>query len=89
MKENAGLTTIKEILECSVCMEEFNDPRILPKCGHIFCYECLEKIADCDPYSDIKCPKCRQMTVGIAVSQLNKPIEMNEIQERINALLKK
>ena len=36
-------TTTTEPAVCSVCLEEFKDPKILP-CCHTYCSECLEKL---------------------------------------------
>jgi hypothetical protein len=30
---------------CSVCMEVFEDARILPNCGHTFCWKCIKTTA--------------------------------------------
>ncbi|XP_013381058.1 tripartite motif-containing protein 2-like [Lingula anatina] len=53
---------IKEnILTCSICRDEFEDPRVLP-CFHTFCYGCI-----CDhatrtltPNRTFMCPVCRE-----------------------------
>ena len=34
---------INLMLECSICQEQFSDPRVLP-CQHTFCLLCLEKL---------------------------------------------
>ena len=33
---------VNYLLECSVCLQVFQDPRILP-CGHTFCLQCIQK----------------------------------------------
>ena len=38
------LQEANEQLECSVCLEEYTDPRSLV-CSHTFCMECLTNIA--------------------------------------------
>ena len=56
---------------CSVCLEEFRDPKLLP-CCHTFCTECLEGVITKypkpeapDPFrlgpiqDEITCPQCR------------------------------
>ena len=43
--------------KCSVCLELFTEPKILP-CCHTFCLECLKKTAR--TVGQITCPKCRQ-----------------------------
>ena len=63
---------------CSVCLEKFNNPRVL-SCLHTFCERCLEKLVECDdrpvfyciigqcgqPVEKrwmVRCPECRQIT---------------------------
>ena len=56
------------ILECSLCLSEFNDPRALP-CLHTFCYRCLSnlfiRICNDNQYrlvniNKFKCPICQE-----------------------------
>ena len=59
------------LLECSVCMDEFNAdnlPRILP-CSHVYCTACLSKLAR-DHGGKIKCPECREEHVIMEVEKL-------------------
>ncbi|XP_078674716.1 uncharacterized protein LOC144912854 [Branchiostoma floridae x Branchiostoma belcheri] len=48
-----------DFLECTICLEPFKDPKILP-CIHTFCKDCLEKFVA--KQSDVKdkfpCPTC-------------------------------
>ena len=46
----------RHVSECSVCFEEFVDPKILP-CHHTFCAPCVKKIAD-NHNRIIRCPTC-------------------------------
>ena len=44
---------------CSVCLEVFTDPKVLP-CCHTFCLKCLEKTArTAQTRGEITCPLCR------------------------------
>ena len=48
----------KDITECTICLEMFkkdDDINIL-KCGHIFHYNCIEKVID---HHLSRCPNCR------------------------------
>ena len=42
-------------LKCSVCLEMYKDPRVLP-CLHSYCLNCLQGLASTDVVS---CPQCR------------------------------
>ena len=44
-------------LKCSICLEFFNDPRLLP-CLHTYCLKCLQGLV-CDKKSELSCPQCR------------------------------
>ena len=35
-------TAVNSLLECSECLQVFQDPRNLP-CGHTFCLQCIKK----------------------------------------------
>ena len=42
---NVQLDAEDDLLFCSVCMEEYEDPRALP-CLHTFCYKCLVQLSE-------------------------------------------
>ena len=45
---------------CSVCLELFSEPKVLP-CCHTFCLKCLEKTARSgQKKGEIACPQCRK-----------------------------
>ncbi|KAJ8390984.1 hypothetical protein AAFF_G00097620 [Aldrovandia affinis] len=43
-------------LTCSVCLDIFSDPYLLP-CGHSFCLTCVQGLRDA---TDFRCPDCRR-----------------------------
>lgn len=45
---------------CPVCLEEFQDPKVLPTCGHNVCRQCLENIIMRAKPAYLQCPTCRQ-----------------------------
>ena len=46
---------IRDLTECTICMEVFVDPQKLP-CDHSFCAGCVESLKQ---RSRIECPLCR------------------------------
>ena len=61
--KNAADQAMKKLsdqLSCSVCLEEYRRPRVLP-CLHVFCEACLEKLAVAQGGRlSALCPNCRQ-----------------------------
>ena len=52
---------VRDLMQCSICMEPFKNPKDLP-CFHTFCFECLAKYGkDKQPGDVMACPLCRQM----------------------------
>ena len=50
---------ILELVTCSLCTEEFREPRALP-CLHTFCLSCLEQLVVSNPQArTVKCPLCQ------------------------------
>ena len=45
-------------LTCTVCLEEFREPKVLP-CCHTFCKGCLERILEKSKTEQLICPQCR------------------------------
>ena len=51
---------VKKDHTCSVCLELFSEPKVLP-CCHTFCLKCLEKTARSgQKKGEIACPQCRK-----------------------------
>ena len=48
---------VPDNLKCSICLDLFNDPRLLP-CLHIYCLRCLQDLVT-DQKSHLNCPQCR------------------------------
>jgi DNA-directed RNA polymerase subunit RPC12/RpoP len=49
---------LKRLLECSICLETFDNPRTLP-CLHSFCEICLDNFVKGKHDDELKCPECR------------------------------
>ena len=55
-----AMEKLSDQLSCSVCLEEYRRPRVLP-CLHVFCEACLEKLAVSQGGRlSAPCPNCRQ-----------------------------
>ena len=53
------MATCRPTKKCSICMNELQNPRILP-CIHSFCLACLEHYCQGkQPGDDVPCPECR------------------------------
>ena len=53
---------LKSLLECSICLETFEEPRTLP-CLHSFCTKCLENFVAGKSDDELNCPVCRSKFV--------------------------
>ncbi|EGT50064.1 hypothetical protein CAEBREN_20507 [Caenorhabditis brenneri] len=54
------------ILECKICMFDFNDvkiPRILKECGHSLCEECANVLLSRTNDQYLFCPFCQKLTI--------------------------
>ena len=94
MDEQSRITeeAVKKIdskLECSVCLEKFKEPKLLP-CFHVFCKSpCLERLVVQGPEGQsLTCPTCRHHVTlpdnGVAGLQTDFHIEhLFEIRESL------
>jgi len=56
-----ALLQICDITSCSICLETFKEPKVLP-CIHTFCLQCLDTYyEDKDPNEETTCPLCRKL----------------------------
>ncbi|XP_071941411.1 uncharacterized protein [Antedon mediterranea] len=62
MASNVLADLATDFLECSICVELYHVPKLLP-CGHTFCRECINKWIETQGSRAIfSCPKCRTDT---------------------------
>ena len=55
-----ALEKLSNQLSCSVCLDEFQKPRVLP-CLHVFCQPCLERLMGAQQDKQkAPCPNCRK-----------------------------
>ncbi|KAK9405746.1 zinc finger protein RFP-like [Crotalus adamanteus] len=59
MAAAAPLPDFLEEATCSICLEYFQDPVLIPECGHNFCRGCLARSWGTSE-SEASCPQCRQ-----------------------------
>ena len=57
-KTNLLLKEVKDITECPICTDMFNNPKMLP-CFHTFCLNCIERYGE-DKGESMPCPMCRK-----------------------------
>ncbi|XP_070600159.1 E3 ubiquitin-protein ligase TRIM39-like isoform X1 [Erythrolamprus reginae] len=65
----AGVASLQGLLEeatCSICLEYFQDPVLIPECGHNFCWVCLTRSWGTSE-SEASCPQCRQTFALLSV----------------------
>ncbi|CAF0981112.1 unnamed protein product [Adineta ricciae] len=55
------MPSFEETLTCPVCLDLFDDPRLLP-CSHTFCCKCLRSTIN--SHSFVTCPLCRSRFFG-------------------------
>ena len=66
-------------MECCLCLENFEDPRILP-CSHTFCFECVKKLVE---NFTIQCPVCRVKHSVLNVNQVTKNLILAQLIEEL------
>uniref|UniRef100_A0A915DNA7 RING-type domain-containing protein n=1 Tax=Ditylenchus dipsaci TaxID=166011 RepID=A0A915DNA7_9BILA len=66
-ESNSAQLSSSNDLDCSICMEMYNEPKLLP-CGHMFCHKCVLQLKKGAPLTSslarkvkIKCPNCRAL----------------------------
>ncbi|KAL7986442.1 hypothetical protein Chor_011608 [Crotalus horridus] len=59
MATAASMQDLLEEATCSICLDYFQDPVLIPECGHNFCRGCLTRSWGTSE-SEASCPQCRQ-----------------------------
>ncbi|XP_032904778.1 E3 ubiquitin-protein ligase TRIM32 [Amblyraja radiata] len=86
---------VRELLECPICMETYDQAAIRPKllqCGHTACRQCLEKLI-ADSINGVRCPFCSRVTRMSSLSQLAdnltvlKIIDSASLSEAVGAVM--
>ncbi|XP_053310686.1 E3 ubiquitin-protein ligase TRIM32 [Spea bombifrons] len=90
-----NVDTLREVLECPICMETYTEELLRPKllhCGHTTCKQCLEKLL-ANAINGVRCPFCSRVTHATSVTQLAdnltvlKIINTSEVGQAVSGLL--
>ncbi|KAJ8043097.1 E3 ubiquitin-protein ligase TRIM56 [Holothuria leucospilota] len=60
MAQKAIADLSEDFLQCSICMNQYNKPLMLP-CVHSFCSRCLEEYERNRQHQPFSCPTCRRI----------------------------
>lgn len=84
-----SLEKLEEQITCSVCLDEYTDPRVL-LCLHVYCKSCLESLLlRSSQASSLTCPNCRKVTpIPNGVAGLEKAFYINRLFDIRNSLTK-
>ena len=76
-----GLDKLKGEISCPLCLEIFEDPRML-SCRHVYCKApCLEGLALRSTNGTISCPECRTVIQVPDVNHLPTAFHINRLKE--------
>lgn len=80
--DQSTLDSFAEDLTCPICLEVFEDPRILP-CHHYYCAKCIDILAGVA--ERFVCPECRNVTLksGGASAMFPPAFMVNRLKEKL------
>ncbi|XP_032066235.1 zinc finger protein RFP-like [Thamnophis elegans] len=81
MATEAPLQDLLEEATCSICLDFFQDPVLIPECGHNFCRGCLTRSWGASE-SEASCPQCRQTFAPRSVFANRQLARMAEVARR-------
>ncbi|KAM6472527.1 zinc finger protein RFP-like [Liasis olivaceus] len=81
MAAGAPVLDLLEEATCPICLEYFQDPVLIPECGHNFCRSCLTRSWGESP-SEASCPQCRQTFVPGNILANRQLVRVAEIAQR-------
>ncbi|XP_070600173.1 E3 ubiquitin-protein ligase TRIM39-like isoform X4 [Erythrolamprus reginae] len=81
MASEAPLQDFLEETTCSICLGYFQDPVLIPECGHNFCRGCLRRSWESSE-SEASCPQCRQIFAPHSVIPNRQLSRMAEVAKR-------
>ncbi|XP_032066231.1 E3 ubiquitin-protein ligase TRIM11-like isoform X3 [Thamnophis elegans] len=81
MAAEGPMQDLVEEATCPICLDFFQDPVLIPRCGHNFCRVCLTRCWGSSE-SEASCPQCRQTFVPCSVLSNRQLERMAEIAGR-------
>jgi hypothetical protein len=80
-------------MDCDICCNQFcaeREPKILTRCGHTVCSECIESLRRTRGRSEIECPQCRTVAttsdivtnfavLNFVPNNIPKALELNDV----------
>ena len=88
LKMDSSDLVIEALLNCSICLERFNKPKLL-QCGHSFCLDCIEKMRGKNA-KWVNCPLCKAKTdAKDGLTRLIDDFRVNQIEEGLQAMMRK
>ncbi|XP_032998253.1 E3 ubiquitin-protein ligase TRIM11-like isoform X2 [Lacerta agilis] len=70
---------------CSICLEYFQDPVIIPECGHNFCRSCLIQCWE-KSEGEASCPQCRETVEQSSIRRNQQLANFVEIAKKCSHL---
>ncbi|XP_032066226.1 E3 ubiquitin-protein ligase TRIM11-like isoform X3 [Thamnophis elegans] len=81
MATEAPLQDLLEEATCSICLDFFKDPVLIPRCGHNFCRGCLTRSWGSSE-SEASCPQCRQTFAPRSLLPIRQLARVAEVARR-------
>ncbi|KAM6472524.1 zinc finger protein RFP-like [Liasis olivaceus] len=81
MAAGAPVQNLLKEATCPICLEYFQDPVLIPECGHNFCRSCLTRSWEGSP-SEASCPLCRQTFEPPNIHENRQLLRVAEIAQR-------
>uniref|UniRef100_A0A670HXH7 RING-type E3 ubiquitin transferase n=1 Tax=Podarcis muralis TaxID=64176 RepID=A0A670HXH7_PODMU len=82
----ASMAAFEDLCEeatCSICLEYFRDPVIIPECGHNFCRACLTQCWE-KSEGEASCPQCRERVEQSSIRRNQQLANFVEIIKKFN-----
>ncbi|KAM6472523.1 zinc finger protein RFP-like [Liasis olivaceus] len=81
MAAGAPVQDLLKVATCPLCQDYFQDPVLIPECGHNFCRSCLTRSWEGSP-SEASCPQCGQLFLTRDILANRQLVSVAEIAQR-------